>query len=67
MDKTRSQSMVTKNIEPGHGWALGWEPAYSRGFSGSGSVMGRLYIGAVLAVYLEQGVVVEGSYKEQLP
>jgi len=66
MDKTRSQSMVTKNIEPGHGWTLGWEPAYSRGFSGSGSVMGRLYIGAVLAVYLEQGVV-GGSYKEQLP
>jgi len=28
--------------------------------------MGRLYIGAVLAVYLEQGVV-GGSYKEQLP
>jgi len=39
---------------------------FKEDFLGSGTVMGRLYIGAVLAVYLEQGVV-GGSYKEQLP
>jgi len=32
--------------------------SFKEDFLGSGSVMGRLYIGAVLAVYLEQGVVV---------
>jgi len=45
---------------------FGFSLFFKEDFLGSGTVMGRLYIGAVLAVYLEQGVV-GGSYKEQLP